>query len=494
MTASFVWHDCKVTGVVPPVHFPKSGNDMSFSSLHQCFHRVSSKLSFKFPSPSSCFTVVMSAMPKFVHQEEESSASISCSVGGTPPASGSIKKFSFPSLQKSRGCHMRSLIWWIGLGNWQLAQLSMSVSGNICPKIRLCPLGEEEGSSASRPRNDNQLKESSNDEDAHSEASLARRLKEDVSAELVAPEASSLGRVSPPLSLSSLPVKGTSRDTGVLSSSSFPVEGTSKDIGVLISSLPPVESTSKDIRGQGPPKSSGVSSDHVPTKVGSTRAGETRTVDACSTFEEAQRLCSVAFDKLKSKLLRCQARLRKALDGKKTLRFLCDKRAKYECNELRDQIDALVASKKNALAKASALKVQLQNARENSLVQMSGIASLESDLVKTKAEVVDVWADAEAIRAKADKKVAIYLKDVADAQAKLRGASDRESRSNEYARCKSWRETLEEIHARGFDLSKEIEQTRSDEHDTKFLVCDSEYNEESGRLSRSPRGESRIGF
>lgn len=39
--------------------------------------------------------------------------------------------------------------------------------------------------------------------------------------------------------------------------------------------------------------------------------------------------------------------------------------AKYECNELRGQIDAHITAKKNALAKASALEVQLRNAREN---------------------------------------------------------------------------------------------------------------------------------
>ncbi|XP_070020704.1 uncharacterized protein [Nicotiana sylvestris] len=51
-------------------------------------------------------------------------------------------------------------------------------------KIRLCSLGEDKGSSASGPRNDNKRKESAKDEGAHSKASLAQRLKEDVSAEL----------------------------------------------------------------------------------------------------------------------------------------------------------------------------------------------------------------------------------------------------------------------------------------------------------------------
>lgn len=41
---------------------------------------------------------------------------------------------------------------------------------------------------------------------------------------------------------------------------------------------------------------------------------------------------------------------------------------KYECNELRVQIDANIATKKNILAKVSVLEVQLRNTCENSSV------------------------------------------------------------------------------------------------------------------------------
>ncbi|XP_070005860.1 cilia- and flagella-associated protein 45-like [Nicotiana sylvestris] len=104
-----------------------------------------------------------------------------------------------------------------------------------------------------------------------------------------------------------------------------------------------------------------------------------------------------------------------------------------ECNDLKAQIDAHVAAKRNALVKASTLEIQLFNARESNLVQASRVAKLEIDLLKMKAEVVDARAEAEDVRAKADKKVAIYLKDDVEARTKLREASDRERRSNEYA-------------------------------------------------------------
>ncbi|XP_070012825.1 uncharacterized protein [Nicotiana sylvestris] len=380
-------------------------------------------------------------------------------------------------------------------------------------EMRPCPLGEEEESSALGSSTDNKQKESSKDEGAHSEASPVRRLKEDVSADPAASEASGLRKVVPPLSPSLFPAKGTSRDTSVQPSCS-----------------PHVKGTSRDVRDQGPPKSRGISSNHVPTKIGSNGADETRTVDARSTFEEAQQLFSMVFDKLKSELLRCEAQLRKALDGEKYLSLLCDKKekelrhlrykanrslnyeshlekqlqskmedlerlwskvgqAKHERNESRAQIDAHVAAKKKALAKMSALEVQFWNARENSSVQTSRIVRLESNLLEMKSKVVDAWAEAKEIRAKADKKVDIYLKDAVIALDELRGASDRESRSNKYARCKSRRETLEEIHARGFDLSEEIKQVKADEFDANFLRPMPKMMKKRSMGLQSPRGK-----
>ncbi|XP_070017457.1 uncharacterized protein [Nicotiana sylvestris] len=274
----------------------------------------------------------------------------------------------------------------------------------------------------------------------------------------------------------------------------------------------------------------------------SAKIEEARTLEEESTLSvtldevpEMIQTVVMAFDKLKSELLRSEARLRKALDGEKSLRLLCDKRAKelrhlryemnrilnyeghlkkqlqrkikdlerlwgevgqakYECNKLKAQADAQVAVKKNALAKAFALEVQLRNARENSLVKTSMIARIESDFLKMKAEVVDARVEAEEIRAKADKKVAVCIKDAADARAELRGASDRESRNNEYVRCISRRETLEEIHARGFDLLEEIAQAKADEYDAKFLVFDAEDNEEEADGAVVPEGKVEWAF
>nr|XP_009793859.1 PREDICTED: uncharacterized protein LOC104240685 [Nicotiana sylvestris] len=78
----------------------------------------------------------------------------------------------------------------------------------------------------------------------------------------------------------------------------------------------------------------------------------------------------------------------------------------------------------------------------------------------------------------ANQKVAVYLRDAADAQAKLRKVLDRNDRSKKYARCKSRQKTLEGIRARGFDLSEELSQERADEHGARLLLSDAEDNED----------------
>ncbi|XP_070006466.1 uncharacterized protein [Nicotiana sylvestris] len=240
-----------------------------------------------------------------------------------------------------------------------------------------------------------------------------------------------------------------------------------------------------------------MSYDRIPTESGSVGVDGAGLADVRLTFEGAQRLYSMAFKKLKSELFRREARLRKDIDREKSLRLLCDERedelaylryekktedleclwsevgqAKHECDELKARVDTQVTAKTNALAKAFALEVQLRSAHENGLVRRDMITRLEFELLKMKAKVVDTRAEAEAIQTKADKKVAVYLKDTIDTHAELMEALHRQSRSKEYVRCKSRRETLEEIHVRGFDLSEEIAQAKADEYGAKFLLSD----------------------
>ncbi|XP_070010637.1 uncharacterized protein [Nicotiana sylvestris] len=222
------------------------------------------------------------------------------------------------------------------------------------------------------------------------------------------------------------------------------------------------------------------------------------------------------FDKLKFELLCHEARLRKALDRERSLRLLCERkegelinasifqleskmeeqerlwgevgRAKHELNELKTRVDAQVAAKEDALTKASALEVQIRNIHANDSVRVNMITRIESEILKEKAEVVNARAEAVISCTRADQKVAAYLKRAAYARAELREALDRENNSKEYVKCKSRRETLEEIHAKGFDLSKEIKQAKVEEHDSKFLPFDAEDSEDEVDEPYTPWG------
>ncbi|XP_070014138.1 uncharacterized protein [Nicotiana sylvestris] len=245
------------------------------------------------------------------------------------------------------------------------------------------------------------------------------------------------------------------RDRGFEAGSSFDLAAFAvPDFGKMVSlPLSPsfsVDSTLRDTRNPGL---------HMPSDVASTgvnpfRAGGTGSAEA--------------FDKLKSGLLRCEARLRKALDEERSLRPLCDEK------ELQKKMEALERLR-DKVGRASL-------ARDNTLVNTEMIAKLESELSKVRDEIVDARVEDLMHRTRADQEMAIYSMDVADAQAKLRRIFDREERIDEYARCKSRRKTLEEIHARGFALSEELALVRADERDAQLLLPEYEENkDEAGK-------------
>lgn len=70
------------------------------------------------------------------------------------------------------------------------------------------------------------------------------------------------------------------------------------------------------------------------------------------------------------------------------------------------------------------------------------------------------------------------MKSIAATRAKLRRSLGRVSGSKEYTKCKSQRENLKEINARGFNLSEEIEQAKSEEYEAKILLFDAKNGED----------------
>ncbi|XP_070026165.1 uncharacterized protein [Nicotiana sylvestris] len=136
---------------------------------------------------------------------------------------------------------------------------------------------------------------------------------------------------------------------------------------------------------------------------------------------------------------------------------------KADCDWWKENVDRLAAEKEVVLAKLLSDKVQLRRVKEKSLAQAKRIEELEVELVEAKAEAGEM-------KISADKSIVVYLADAEAAQVQLREASDRERQSNDLVRFQSRREALEEIHARGYDLSKEIARAKALEADARLLL------------------------
>ncbi|XP_070038227.1 nuclear matrix constituent protein 1b-like [Nicotiana tomentosiformis] len=113
-------------------------------------------------------------------------------------------------------------------------------------------------------------------------------------------------------------------------------------------------------------------------------------------------------------------------------------------------MDRFTAEKEAARAQLSSAESQLQRLKEKRLVQGRKTEELEvrlaSELAKTEKTKADV-----------DTFVVVYRADVEAAQSHAREVTDttgtRAHWISKFAKCQSRRETLEEIHARGFNIS-----------------------------------------
>ncbi|XP_070035304.1 uncharacterized protein [Nicotiana tomentosiformis] len=90
-----------------------------------------------------------------------------------------------------------------------------------------------------------------------------------------------------------------------------------------------------------------------------------------------------------------------------------------------------------------------------------------------------------------DKSIAVYRADAEAAQMEAREVADTaNARSHwvaELANCRSRRETLEEIHARGFNLTEDIKKAKELEAEAEALASDDD--DDSGSKSGSEDGE-----
>ncbi|XP_070057201.1 uncharacterized protein [Nicotiana tomentosiformis] len=152
-------------------------------------------------------------------------------------------------------------------------------------------------------------------------------------------------------------------------------------------------------------------------------------------------------------------------------------------------MDRFAAKKEDARAQFSPVESQLRGMKEMSSVYAKTIEELEarlaSELEKAKSEAEKAKAEAEAI-------VAIYRADAEAVQLQVREAAETtQTRAHwivELTKCQSRRETLEEIHARGFDLTDEIIKAKEHEADARALASSGD-DDDNGSKSGFENGE-----
>ncbi|XP_070015663.1 uncharacterized protein [Nicotiana sylvestris] len=149
-----------------------------------------------------------------------------------------------------------------------------------------------------------------------------------------------------------------------------------------------------------------------------------------------------AFSKSQAKLNRCEADLKRLTEERDALKLL------YVKNE----------------------------GEEDSLARAKKIEKLETRLA---AELAKAASEAERVKADMEAVVAVYRADAEAAHARAKEISD-------VAQI----ETHEEIHARGFDLTTDIENAKVLEAEAKVLLSD---NDDSGSASESESGEDEDG-
>nr|XP_016435406.1 PREDICTED: myosin heavy chain, embryonic smooth muscle isoform-like [Nicotiana tabacum] len=141
-----------------------------------------------------------------------------------------------------------------------------------------------------------------------------------------------------------------------------------------------------------------------------------------------------------------------------------------EAEEWRGRTDCLALEKQTARALSTSAEVQLRATREKAEARSQKIEELQSQLSSIVSdrdtlakELMAAKSVVEVTKADADEMVAQYKADAEETQDQLKDIT-------EYVRWQSQREALEEIHARGFDLSSEFKSAMGFEAKTKKLA------------------------
>ncbi|XP_070019616.1 uncharacterized protein [Nicotiana sylvestris] len=150
-------------------------------------------------------------------------------------------------------------------------------------------------------------------------------------------------------------------------------------------------------------------------------------------------------------------------------------------------MDRLASENDIARAQLSSVERQLQIIREEILARAKKIKELGTRLAAELAKAASV---AEKAKADTEPAVAVYRADdeAANTRAKeiFDAAQVRLSRAAEHTKCQSQRETLEEVHACGFDLTDNIENAKVLEAKAEAFLSD---DDDVGSVSGSNSGE-----
>ncbi|XP_070032949.1 uncharacterized protein [Nicotiana tomentosiformis] len=199
--------------------------------------------------------------------------------------------------------------------------------------------------------------------------------------------------------------------------------------------------------------------------------------------EEATIVHREACSRYRAELCRYEADLQRVMEESNALKLLLGQRGE-EIKDLRAK-----------LAKAHQDQTDLSEQGKSS-VQARRIEELEARLASRLAKAK---SDTERAKADADAFVAVYQVDAEATQVQAREAADIANTQAhwvaELANSLSRRETLEEIHARGFDLAEEIKKAKELEFDAEALAYDDadgdadDWSKSGSESGKEPDGE-----
>ncbi|XP_070017475.1 uncharacterized protein [Nicotiana sylvestris] len=127
----------------------------------------------------------------------------------------------------------------------------------------------------------------------------------------------------------------------------------------------------------------------------------------------------------------------------------------------KSRMDLLASEKETSKVELSSVENQLQVAKDKA----DKWSQLNDDLRAQLSSVVAEWdvlgMEYEALKSKLDTTSVDAEEMVAQYKADVEASKTRLKTKDEYVKWLSWRETLKEIHARGFDLSAKIKESKT---------------------------------